>query len=108
MRNRIRQLAAAAAVCALLFAHAAPASAQSSSLTNADREATVPVMVDALFLRPVGLVVTVIGAGIFAVPVAPLMLITRPTDIGKPFNHLIVAPARYTFVDPLGLHPPRQ
>ena len=36
--------------------------------------------------------------------VAPIMAITRPTDLGKPFNALVVAPARYTWVDPLGIH----
>jgi putative copper export protein len=107
MSHRIRQLAVALVACGLLAAHAAPAAAQSSTLNNADRESSVPVVLDALVLRPVGLAMTVVGAAIVAVPVAPVMAITRPTDMGKPFRVLVVAPARYTFVDPLGLHPPR-
>jgi putative copper export protein len=106
MSNRIRQLAAALAACGLLLALASPAAAQSSMLTNADRESSVPMVFDALVLRPVGLAMTVVGTAIFVVPVAPVMAVTRPTDMGKPFQHLVVAPARYTFVDPLGLHPP--
>lgn len=106
MSRSMRQLAAALAVCGLLFSHAAPAAAQ-ASLANADREAAVPVVFDAVVLRPVGLMMTAFGTVFFAFPVAPLMLITRPTDMGKPFKQLVVAPARYTFVDPLGLHPPQ-
>lgn len=107
MSNRIRQLAAAFAACGLLLGLAAPAAAQTSLLKNADREAAVPVVFDALVLRPVGLLLTVVGSAIFVVPVAPVLAVTRPTDMGKPFQQLVVAPARYTFVDPLGLHPPR-
>lgn len=107
MSNRIRRLSAALVACAAIVALAAPASAQSGTLNNADREAAVPPLFDALVLRPVGLVMTVVGTAIFVVPVAPVMAVTRPTDMGKPFQQLVVAPARYTFVDPLGLHPPR-
>ncbi len=107
MSHRIRQLTVALVACALLAANAAPAGAQSSMLSNADREASVPVVLDALVLRPIGLLMTAVGAALFAVPVAPVVALTRPTDLGKPFRVLVVAPARYTFVDPLGLHPPR-
>lgn len=107
MSHRIRQLVAALAACGLLLGLAAPAAAQSSALNNADRESTVPIVFDALVLRPVGLAMTLVGSAIFVVPVAPVMAVTRPTDMGKPFQQLVVAPARYTFVDPLGLHPPR-
>jgi hypothetical protein len=108
MSHRIRQLTVALVACGLLASQAAPAAAQSATLNNADREATVPVVLDAMVLRPVGLVMTVVGAALFAVPVAPVLALTRPTDMGKPFRVLVVGPARYTFVDPLGLHPPRQ
>jgi hypothetical protein len=107
MSKRIRLLAAAFAACGTFLGLAGPAAAQSSLLVNADREASVPVVFDALVLRPVGLTMTLVGSAIFVVPVAPVMAVTRPTDIGKPFQQLVVAPARYTFVDPLGLHPPR-
>jgi hypothetical protein len=35
------------------------------------------------------------------------MAVTRPTDMYKPWNALVVGPARFTFVDPLGFHPDR-
>ncbi len=107
MSHHIRQLAAALGACGLLLGFAAPAAAQSGLLTNAERASSVPVVFDALVLRPVGLVMTLVGSAIFLVPVAPVMAVTRPTDMGRPFQQLVVAPARYTFVDPLGLHPPR-
>lgn len=106
MPNRIRQLAAALAACGLLAAHAAPAAAQSSLLNNADREAETPVVFDAVVLRPVGFLMMCAGLTYFAVT-SPLMAITRPTDMGKSFRKLVVEPARYTWVDPIGTHPPR-
>jgi hypothetical protein len=32
------------------------------------------------------------------------VLITRPHEIGIPFNDLVVRPAKYLWVDPLGGH----
>jgi len=104
MMKRTRALTTALAICALLLTHVGPAAA--TSLNNADREASVPVVIDAVFLRPVGLGVLVVGTVAYGL-MAPLMAITRPTDMGKPFQQLVVAPARYTFVDPLGMHPPQ-
>lgn len=103
MMKRTRALATALAVCALLLTHVGPAAA-STALNNADREAAVPVVLDAVFLRPIGLGMFLVGTVAYGL-IAPLMAITRPTDMGKPFQQLVVAPARYTFVDPLGMHP---
>ena len=64
----------------------------------------MPILLDALILRPIGLVLTAAGAIVYTIPVAPIMAITRPTDIGKPFGPLVAAPARFTFADPLGEH----
>jgi len=105
MMKRTRALTVALAVCALLLTHVGPAAA-TASLNNADRESEVPVVIDAVFLRPVGLGMLVFGTVAYGV-MAPIMAITRPTDMGKPFQKLVVAPARYTFVDPLGMHPPQ-
>ena len=52
---------------------------------NNEQSHTVPVLFDALFLRPVGMMVTAFGAASFCV-IAPIMAITRPTDLGKPFR----------------------
>jgi hypothetical protein len=34
----------------------------------------------------------------------PLVAITRPHEIGEPFDALVVAPAKYIWVDPIGTH----
>jgi hypothetical protein len=39
------------------------------------------------------------------VPVAPIVALTRPTEIAKPLGPLVGGPMRFTFKDPLGHHP---
>lgn len=55
---------------------------------------------DLLIVRPISLVATVLGAGLFVVSL-PLSVIQGepPSD---PAKQLVVAPARYTFDRPLG------
>jgi ABC-type transport system involved in cytochrome c biogenesis permease subunit len=104
MSRILRSFVAASLTSALLLASAAPALAETVSLSgNNEQSHTVPVLLDALFLRPVGMVVTALGTATFCV-IAPIMAITRPTDMGGPFKALVMAPARYTWVDPLGYH----
>jgi len=101
MFSNLRGLVAALAICALLAA--APASAASLTSNKSVEERSVPVVFDALFLRPIGLVITIGGAVAYGVSV-PFVAMTRPTDLGKPLEPLVLRPARYTFVDPLGQH----
>lgn len=103
MRIRNRRIAAVITAAALMLCLASPAAAITRD--NGDRPNAVPVVIDALFLRPAGLMMTMMGVLVYAVPVAPLVAITRPADLWKPLGPLVVAPARYTFSDPLGLHP---
>jgi hypothetical protein len=63
----------------------------------------VPVEFDATTLRPLGILMTGVGALGFCLA-SPIVLITRPTDIGKVFSKLVIEPARYTWVEPLGTH----
>jgi hypothetical protein len=49
-------------------------------------------------------VVTALGSVLFAFPVAPIVALTRPADLRKPLDFLVLRPARFTFVDPLGHH----
>ncbi|MEE8508796.1 MAG: hypothetical protein V3T07_07015 [Myxococcota bacterium] len=93
--------------CALLVGAGTPAFAGtfSSDIGRSEID-TVPVVLDAIFMRPVGLLMTGLGIATFAV-FAPIMLVTRPSNMNKPFNTLVVMPARFTFVDPLGYHPDR-
>ena len=103
MRTRFRKLTAAVLTGALLLLAAAPAAAYDQETTELRH--SVPMLFDILVLRPIGLVMTLAGAAVYVFPVAPLTLMTRPADIGKPLGLLVATPARFTFVDPIGQHP---
>ena len=103
MSSNLRGRAATLALCALLLVIAVPANAASLSVNRSVDERSVPVVMDALILRPVGLLMTIGGAVLYGVA-APFVAITRPSDLGKPLEPLVLNPARYTFVDPLGEH----
>jgi hypothetical protein len=57
------------------------------------------IIVDGLVLKPAGLVATIVGAVAFVV-ILPVSIPTKSVD--KAAQKLIVDPARYTFVRPLG------
>jgi hypothetical protein len=103
MSGRIRGFTAALVASAVLLSGAAPALAFSDEGLTASARHT-PAVFDALVLRPVGLVMTAVGAVVF-VPAGAFTALTRPTNIGKPFQKLVAVPFRYTFLDPLGEHP---
>lgn len=54
---------------------------------------------DALIVRPLSLAGTVLGAGLFVVSL-PAALLGR--NVGQAWHRLVIEPARYTFVRPLG------
>jgi len=63
------------------------------------------VMLDVLLYRPVGLIATVIGTGVYIgiSPLTALASIPEPHDaFVKTGKILILSPANYTFVRPLG------
>ena len=101
MFSNLRGLVATLVVCALL---AAPASAVTLSTNRPAEERSVNVVFDAVILRPLGLAVTIGGALTYGVLVAPFVAMTRPTELGTPLEPLVLRPARYTFIDPLGEH----
>jgi hypothetical protein len=103
MFSILRGRVATVALCALVLGLAAPVHAESLSVNRSVDERAVPVVMDALFLRPVGLVMTIGGAVLYGVSV-PFVAMTRPSDIAGPLEPLVLRPARYTFVDPLGEH----
>ena len=103
MSGWIRGFTAALVASAVLLSGAAPAFAFTDEGLEASEKHT-PTLVDAMLLRPVGLLMTVGGAALF-VPAGALVGLTRPTNIGKPFHSLVAVPFRYTFLDPLGEHP---
>jgi hypothetical protein len=57
------------------------------------------IIVDGLLLRPGGIIATVVGTAVFVVTL-PFSIPTRSVD--KAAQKLIVDPAKYTFVRPLG------
>jgi hypothetical protein len=101
MSNRLRQIAAAA--CAvLLFSTVFSTSATAQTIAEGDAS-NAPAVVDVMLLRPAGFVGLVVGTGLFLV-LTPIVLVTRPHEIGIPFGALVAKPARYLWVDPLGGH----
>lgn len=63
------------------------------------------VILDVLLYRPVGLAVTIIGTGLFVgmSPLTALASIPEPHDaFAKTSKILVLAPAAYTFIRPLG------
>jgi hypothetical protein len=107
MLNRIRQFSAASAAVVLVLSLALPARADRVAETNGDEPTSVPVIFDAAVMRPLGLLTVVVGTAFYLVPVAPIVALTRPTEIGKPLGPMIGAPLAFTFKDPLGHHPRR-
>lgn len=102
--SRVRH--AIAALCALVMVAglADPAFAGSEYESQLPEEnATSNLVVDAMFLRPLGLVALAGGLGLFVL-VLPITLITRPHQLNEPFGWLVVAPARYVWLDGLGEH----
>ena len=94
-----------ATLCALtlFMATVSTAGATTTQARSQEEDGRVSPTMDALLLRPLGFVSLVMGTALF-VPAGALTLVTRPTDIGKPFKALIIDPALYVWADPLGEH----
>jgi hypothetical protein len=54
-------------------------------------------------MRPLGFVALGVGAAFFCVA-APIVAVTRPSDLGKVGHALILRPIKYVWLDPLGSH----
>jgi hypothetical protein len=107
MLTRIRRLTASLAIAGLALSLALPARADRVAQTGSDPDSMPMVFVDAMLLRPLGLVTVFIGAALYVFPVAPVVALTRPMEIGKPLGPLVGVPLAFTFKDPLGHHPKR-
>lgn len=100
----LRRFLAASCALVLLVGAAAPAYSSSESMrTMMAGSDPVSPTVDVLLLRPIAFVSLVGGVALFIVSV-PFVAITRPHEIGKPFDTLVAEPARYIWMDPLGTH----
>ena len=60
---------------------------------NYDRIVRVEPALDAVILRPLGVLATITGTALFLVS-APFVALTRPSELKVPFNYLVVRPAR--------------
>jgi len=101
MSNRIRR-SVAVVTAALLLSAAASTPALAQARAQGDAANASPV-VDVMLLRPAGFVSLVVGVGLMVL-LTPLVLITRPQEINKPFEQLVAKPARFLWVDPIGSH----
>jgi hypothetical protein len=101
MSNRIRR-SVAAVTAALLLSTVATTPSFAQTRAQGDAANASPVL-DVMLLRPVGFISLVVGVGLMAA-LTPIVLITRPHEINKPFEQLVVKPARFLWVDPIGGH----
>src|SRR6185503_11924984 len=104
MLSRIRRSAAVFATAGLSLSLALPARADRVAEISQE-PSSVPVIFDVAVMRPIGLLTCIVGAVFYVVPVAPIVALTRPTEIAKPLGPLVGGPMRFTFKDPLGHHP---
>jgi hypothetical protein len=78
--------------------------AEQYAAAPAPKEATAEAMLaDVFVLRPFGIAATVLGSVTFVVAL-PFTLLSRSVD--KAAQRLVVDPAKFTFVRPLGYAPP--
>lgn len=103
MSSRIRKSFAFLTAAALLLSTAAPAFAEDDAAARRARDREVPVVMDALVLRPLGVGMVLVG-GLFFGLASPMVALTRPNEFGKLYDVLLRGPIEYTFVDPLGQH----
>lgn len=101
MSIRFRRFMAVMAAV-LLFSTVFSTAGWAQTRSQADAS-NAPVAVDVLLLRPAGFLSLIVGTGLFVV-MSPIVLVTRPHEIGIPFKQLIVRPAKFLWSDPLGGH----
>ena len=99
--RRVRARRVVAGVLAALTLAVAPSAV--ATPPNTDARGHVNPVVDVLLLRPAGIAAAAGGVGLFVIA-APIVLITRPHEIGRPFEWLVMGPIRYTWMDPIGDH----
>ncbi|MCH2186939.1 hypothetical protein MK280_13820 [Myxococcota bacterium] len=64
-------------------------------------EASTPVVFDTFVMKPLGFVTFVGGVCAFAASL-PIVAVTRPQDIGVPFEALVGRPARFVWGERIG------
>jgi len=95
MQSGVVLLVAVLFLCATSLVHAA----EDSYMARTEDVSAEAMIADGLLLRPAGIAATVLGTAVFVVTL-PFSIPTR--SVGQAAQKLIVDPARYTFVRPLG------
>ena len=96
MQSGVALIVAVLFLCATSLVHAAEDSYMAKDRGDVSAEA---IIVDGLLLKPAGVLATLVGTVAFVVTL-PFSIPTRSVD--KAAQKLILDPARYTFVRPLG------
>jgi hypothetical protein len=96
MQSGIALLVVLLFLCATSLVHATE---DSSYRVRTEEVSAETIIADGLLLRPGGLVATVVGTAVFVITL-PFSIPTKSVD--KAAQRLVVDPARYTFVRPLG------
>ena len=96
MRAGIALTMAMLLLCATSLVHAREDSYTATGGSDVSAEA---IIADGFILRPAGVLATIVGSVAFVVTL-PFSIPTRSVD--KAAQRLVVDPARYTFVRPLG------
>ena len=95
MQSGVALLVAALFLWTTSLVHAA----EDASIARGDDVSAEAMVVDGLLLRPGGVIATLVGSVVFVVTL-PFSIPTKSVD--KAAQKLVVDPAKYTFVRPLG------
>jgi len=104
MFRSIRRIAASVLLAALVALSASTASAGNYYKYYEYDDDPSGVVPDTLIMRPAGLVSFFLGIGMFIPAAVITTLVGQPQNIDKPFDALVVKPAKWTFVAPIGTH----
>ena len=96
MQSGVALLVTVLLLCTTSLVHAAEDPSYTARTEDVSAEA---IIADGLLLRPAGIAATVLGTAVFVITL-PFSIPTRSVD--KAAQKLIVDPAKYTFVRPLG------
>lgn len=97
----MKTMIACVVLCGLLWTVSGVSTAQpvSDTTPSPSERAVGAILLDFFLLRPLGLAGTAIGSAIYVVTL-PVSLPTRSAR--HVARHMVIAPAQYTFVRPLG------
>ena len=100
-RSRMRSGVALLVAVLLLWATSLVHTAEDAYIPRSDRDdvSAEAIIADGLLLRPGGLIATLVGSAVFVITL-PFSIPTKSVE--KAAQKLVVEPAQYTFVRPLG------